>query len=178
MNCQSVNLGVGCFMIERSRARAARWSLAVATMCCLLGMVALLAAAFQDANRGKAAFERICSSCHGVEGAGGVGPRLVPFTKTDRELLTMVREGNGQMPPLAAIDISDEDVIAAAAYLRSLSAKPEPDSASASNGPVRSRCNPEQSHAEWPGAGSSALAIEGDRKRLQIRPSRSVRQYP
>jgi mono/diheme cytochrome c family protein len=69
---------------------------------------------------GKAAFERVCSGCHGLKGGGDVGPRLVPFTKSTRELLGIVREGNGQMPAMSARDISDEEVSAVAEYLGTL----------------------------------------------------------
>jgi mono/diheme cytochrome c family protein len=73
-----------------------------------------------ESDRGKAEFERICSGCHGKEGIGEVGPRLVPFTKSNRELLAIVREGSGQMPAISVTDISDENVAAVAEYLRQL----------------------------------------------------------
>jgi len=73
-----------------------------------------------ESERGKSEFERICSGCHGKEGTGEVGPRLVPFTKSDREILAIVREGSGQMPAISVTDISDENVAAVAAYLREL----------------------------------------------------------
>src|SRR5438477_2687985 len=73
-----------------------------------------------EPDRGKSEFERICSGCHGKEGIGAVGPRLVPFTKSDREVLAIVREGSGQMPAISVTDISDENVAAVAEYLRQL----------------------------------------------------------
>lgn len=49
-----------------------------------------------------------------------LGPRVVPFTLTDRELLTLVREGGGQMMAFSAGVISDDQVGEVATYLRSL----------------------------------------------------------
>ena len=74
-----------------------------------------------QSGAGKAAFERMCAGCHGAEGVGDVGPRLVPFAKSNRELMGIVREGTGQMPALSVRDISDEEVAAVAEYLRALS---------------------------------------------------------
>jgi alcohol dehydrogenase (cytochrome c) len=73
---------------------------------------------------GKAAFERRCATCHGAEGAGGAGPSLVPATQTNQGLLSIVRQGGAQMPPLTAAEISDAEVAAVAAYLRGLRAVP------------------------------------------------------
>jgi len=69
---------------------------------------------------GQQAFARVCSGCHGERGGGDVGPRLVPFRWSDREVLAIVREGNGMMPAMSARDISDDEVVAVAAYLRTL----------------------------------------------------------
>lgn len=107
-----------------------RFSRAASAFGAVLGAAFLMAAASAqtsssgDAEDGAAAFARICAGCHGAEGAGGVGPRLVPFTRTERELLAIVREGNGQMPALSRVDISDEEVAAVAEYLRKLGATP------------------------------------------------------
>lgn len=82
----------------------------------------VVAAPFASAQSpdGKAAFDRACAGCHGAAGIGDVGPRLVPFTRGNRELLGIVREGSGQMPAISDQDIADEDVVAVAEYLRSL----------------------------------------------------------
>jgi mono/diheme cytochrome c family protein len=88
-------------------------------------MAAPLPRAVQPAsNPGKAAFDGICAGCHGPDGAGDIGPRLVPFTRSSRELLAVVREGVGMMPALSARDISDDEVAAVAGFLKSLSDKP------------------------------------------------------
>jgi mono/diheme cytochrome c family protein len=97
---------------------------AVAATAALLGLALPGGTARAQSGAGKAAFEHMCAGCHGVEGVGDVGPRLVPFTKSNRELLGIVREGTGQMPALSVRDISDEELAAVADYLRSLSQKP------------------------------------------------------
>ena len=76
----------------------------------------------QDAPpAGQAAFDRVCKTCHGPEARGDAGPRLVPFSREYEELLGIVREGVGQMPPISARELQDESVAQIAAYLRSLS---------------------------------------------------------
>jgi mono/diheme cytochrome c family protein len=70
---------------------------------------------------GLADFDRVCKVCHGPEGRGDVGPRLVPFTREYEELLAIVREGSGQMPPIAARELPDEGVARVLAYLKYLS---------------------------------------------------------
>lgn len=76
----------------------------------------------QDAgNRGQVAFDRVCKSCHGPEALGDAGPRLVPFSRDDEELLGIVREGSGQMPPISARELPDADVAQIVAYLKSRS---------------------------------------------------------
>jgi mono/diheme cytochrome c family protein len=76
----------------------------------------------QDARpSGQADFDRVCKVCHGAEGRGDAGPRLVPFTREYEELLGIVREGAGEMPPISARELPDEGVARILAYLKSLS---------------------------------------------------------
>jgi mono/diheme cytochrome c family protein len=70
---------------------------------------------------GQTAFDRVCKTCHGPEARGDAGPRLVPFSRDDEELLGIVREGIGQMPPISTRELPDESIAQIAAYLRSLS---------------------------------------------------------
>ena len=91
-----------------------------------LSVVILADGAEAQSDAGKAAFDRTCSGCHGMKGAGDVGPRLVPFTRGNRELLGIVREGTGQMPALSDRDITDDEVMAVAEYLRTLTADEPP----------------------------------------------------
>ena len=85
--------------------------------CAVLGAHALARGAQPS---GQAAFDRVCKTCHGPEARGDAGPRLVPFSRGDEELLGIVREGIGQMPPISARELPDEGVVQIAAYLRSL----------------------------------------------------------
>ena len=70
---------------------------------------------------GQAAFDRVCKRCHGAEAKGDAGPRLVPFSRETEELLGIVREGTGQMPPISVRELADESVAEIVAYLKSLS---------------------------------------------------------
>ena len=72
-------------------------------------------------SSGQAAFDRVCKVCHGAEARGDLAPRLVPFSREYEELLAIVREGTGQMPPISARQLSDESVAQIATYLKSLS---------------------------------------------------------
>lgn len=80
------------------------------------------AAGQQAPPPGKAAYDRICSVCHGMEGRGdaGPGPSLVPFERDYAGLLAIVREGTGEMPPIAKERLSDDGVKQIADYLKSL----------------------------------------------------------
>jgi mono/diheme cytochrome c family protein len=71
-------------------------------------------------NVGQAAFDRVCKSCHGAEASGDGAPRLVPFSREYAELLGIVREGAGQMPPISVRELPDDSVAAIVAYLKSL----------------------------------------------------------
>ena len=70
---------------------------------------------------GQTAFGRVCQRCHGVEARGDDGPRLIPFSREYDELLGIVREGAGQMPPISTRELTDENVAQILAYLKSLS---------------------------------------------------------
>jgi mono/diheme cytochrome c family protein len=70
---------------------------------------------------GQEDFDRVCKVCHGAEARGDTGPRLVPFSREYQELLAIVREGVGQMPPIAERQLTDEGVARVLEYLKSLS---------------------------------------------------------
>lgn len=71
---------------------------------------------------GKQAFDRVCKVCHGEEGRGGAGPTLVPFDRELDDVMTIVREGTGQMPPISAERVSDQELGSIVSYLKSLKA--------------------------------------------------------
>lgn len=51
-----------------------------------------------------------CAGCHGVEGRGGMGPRLDKLSLSAQEFLTVVRKGKGMMPATREDQLSDEEV--------------------------------------------------------------------
>jgi mono/diheme cytochrome c family protein len=69
---------------------------------------------------GQAAYDRVCKVCHGPEGRGDAAPRLVPFTRQYEEVLGIVREGTGQMPPISPRQLADEEVAGIVGYLSKL----------------------------------------------------------
>jgi mono/diheme cytochrome c family protein len=71
-------------------------------------------------SSGKAAYTRVCQVCHAAEGRGDAGPSLVPLDKEFDEVLAIVREGVGQMPPISTERVSNEDVKRIVEYLKSL----------------------------------------------------------
>lgn len=78
----------------------------------------------QEPPAGKTAYDRNCRVCHGEDGKGDAGPRLVPFEHDVDEVVAIVREGLGQMPPIAATRVSDEEIAAVVAYLTALTPPP------------------------------------------------------
>ena len=74
----------------------------------------------ESKSRGQVVFDRICGACHGPKGRGDAAPRLVPFDREFEDVLSVVREGRGQMAPISAGDISDEEVAQVVQYLRLL----------------------------------------------------------
>lgn len=94
----------------------------------LVLIVALLVvtsgAAAAHQQPGAAAFTNVCEPCHGPGGRGGAGPRLAPLPKEDEDVLAIVREGFGQMPPISSRELSDEQVREIVVYLKSLGSTP------------------------------------------------------
>jgi len=72
------------------------------------------------ARSAEAAFTDVCAPCHGRDARGGLAPSLVPLNREVDEVLAIVRQGNGQMAPMSAQEVSDEDVRQIVTYLRSL----------------------------------------------------------
>jgi mono/diheme cytochrome c family protein len=60
-----------------------------------------------------------CAACHGIDGKGGIiGRPIVGFSAT--QLLAKTTQGPGEMPAFANGELSDQDLAAIAAYLKSL----------------------------------------------------------
>ena len=105
----------------------------------LTGLTGSFAAGCQTAHersaveRGRAAFARICSGCHGFDGKGGtragfaVPPRDLTdpafhASVTDEQILFTLRNGKGQMPAFAAL-LPESEQLELLAYVRSLAGK-------------------------------------------------------
>lgn len=88
-----------------------------------------LRAVLKDPRRllgAKAIFSKNCSSCHGPDGGGGIGPNLtdahwIHGDGSVDSILKIVREGVAEkgMPPWGPL-LKREDVVSAAAFVRSL----------------------------------------------------------
>ena len=96
----------------------------------LASMGATTPVAAQD-PAGAKEFAEVCASCHGPTGRGNVGPRLVPMRKDLEELVAIVREGLGEMPPISTRELNDDQVRNIGRYLRSLSTTPAVPAAAA-----------------------------------------------
>jgi quinoprotein glucose dehydrogenase len=72
------------------------------------------------ARSGDEAYRAVCQACHGQNGRGGLAPALVSISKGVDEVLGIVRDGLGQMPPVSATELSDQEVGAIVEYLRAL----------------------------------------------------------
>lgn len=81
-------------------------------------------------ERGRAAFARICASCHGFDGKGGMRAGFNPPPRdltdpafhanvTDEQILATLRNGKGQMPPFAAL-LPESEQRELLAFVRSL----------------------------------------------------------
>jgi mono/diheme cytochrome c family protein len=77
-----------------------------------------------DAGNGKRVFTSYyCYACHGTEGQGGVGPRLIARATAD-PLIRYVRKPSGVMPAYTSKVISEQDLIDIHAYLKSIPPSP------------------------------------------------------
>ena len=88
-----------------------------------LGLLAPVLAAVNADSPGKVPYDRTCGACHGRDGAGEIGPPIVPLEKDFAEVLAIVREGIGEMPPVGPSTLSDDDVKLVVDYLKSIRAE-------------------------------------------------------
>jgi cytochrome c oxidase subunit II len=75
----------------------------------------------QDAasvDLGREEWEGVCAKCHGMNGGGGIGPRIAgsPTLTDEAALAALLRNGKGEMPAVGS-GWSDEQVASLAAYL-------------------------------------------------------------
>ena len=89
----------------------------VTVACCISLMVGVHTAWAQE-HPGVAAYEKVCVTCHGPQGSGGLAPALAPMSYDADYVLAIVREGFGQMPPISARELSDGEVGEVVEYLR------------------------------------------------------------
>jgi mono/diheme cytochrome c family protein len=77
-----------------------------------------------SAASGKRLFaEYYCYACHGTEGQGGAGPRLIARATAD-PLIRYVRKPSGVMPAYTSRVIPEQDLIDIHAYLKSIPPSP------------------------------------------------------
>lgn len=69
---------------------------------------------------GRRVYEDKCARCHGAEGRGGNGPRLVPFEWSYERALQLIRKPECDMPPVPASEVSDAEVAQLVDYLKTL----------------------------------------------------------
>lgn len=75
---------------------------------------------------GKAAFiKHGCYECHGFAGQGGVGKTLAPTALSYDGFAALVRNSTNAMPPYQKAILSDEDLAAIYAYLKSIPKPPD-----------------------------------------------------
>ena len=65
-----------------------------------------------------------CYGCHGMQGGGGMGPNLTDETwqtgdGSDRNIMSQVRDGKGQMPPYKMM-MTDDQAWKVIAFIRTL----------------------------------------------------------
>jgi ubiquinol-cytochrome c reductase cytochrome c subunit len=94
----------------------------------VLVMCAVAQAALQqiaNADNGKRLFMTYyCYSCHGTEGQGGAGPRLVARATPDSLIRYVRKPTGGNMPAYTSKVIADKDLMDIHAYLRSVPPSP------------------------------------------------------
>ncbi|MDB6053716.1 MAG: cytochrome c, mono- and diheme variant family [Verrucomicrobiales bacterium] len=72
------------------------------------------------ASQGYALFKLNCAHCHGLDARGDEGPDLHGVTKSDARIAFLIKNGSkGEMPKFGA-KLSDADVRALIAFVRSL----------------------------------------------------------
>jgi len=76
----------------------------------------------QDGRRAFAS--QNCATCHGAEGQGATGPRIVPPAGSFSDFVRSVRQPTGVMPPVTTQAASDSELGNIYAFLRSIETPP------------------------------------------------------
>ena len=69
---------------------------------------------------GQGLYDGHCGQCHGAEGRGGKGPRLVPFDWSYEQTLNQIRHPVCDMPAIPESEVSDAEVAEIVAYLKTI----------------------------------------------------------
>jgi len=69
---------------------------------------------------GAEPFARVCAACHGASGEGDKAPPIVPLAYMEDQITVVVRSGQGEMPPIPKVALSDAELSAIVAYLNQL----------------------------------------------------------
>jgi mono/diheme cytochrome c family protein len=69
---------------------------------------------------GQRVYDVKCGRCHGPEGRGAEGPKLIPFYWSDEKALDLIRYPQCDMPPMSESDVSDTEVAQIVAYLKTI----------------------------------------------------------
>jgi mono/diheme cytochrome c family protein len=110
------------------RAFVASAFVTLVTIVLLTATVAHAQAPTGDTARGKDLYFRYsCFACHGYDGHGGAGARLVPFAFTPQRFTAFVRSPSRRMPPYTDKVLTDAQVADLFAYIKSLPASPAAD---------------------------------------------------
>ncbi|TWI57763.1 cytochrome c550 [Halalkalibacter nanhaiisediminis] len=67
---------------------------------------------------GQRLAEQSCIACHGGDLSGGAGPALTSLDKSPEEIINIIQNGQGTMPPMP---LNDVEADAVAQYLLSIS---------------------------------------------------------
>jgi cytochrome c6 len=120
---------------RRTRKLPSRNALAlVAGLLIIVVTMAARPAAAEDSTAGTKVYKSKCVTCHGQDGGGtAVGKSLQVADlrseevqkKSDADLIQAVSEGKGNMPGFKG-DITDDEIHAAVAFVRTLAAKGAP----------------------------------------------------
>jgi mono/diheme cytochrome c family protein len=98
---------------------------------CALTLAATSQARSAEAKAGKATYDKLCASCHGADGKGN--PAMIKAmgekglnivtkdvqAKKDEELLKVIVEGQGKMPP-SGKNLSQQEQKEVLSHMRSL----------------------------------------------------------